>query len=232
MVINNQGGLPAVKTTVSGVPATRTTVSGVPSVTSKTTSAVSKVGRGLLGKAGSFLGRAAGPIGAYLIASDMEERRKEIADKLNSGEYTISNGKLVKNGAASGASIGANIVSNVFDSNRIARRRDYKQGEVTYHLNNGVWYAKWNDPKKPNQGYYRVAEGSTGYNRTGDHNVLKNGKWVKINETPKGKTSEAVSATPYTRNTGYNNQYGFAGDIQRNWRGTKGVIANDDLKLL
>ena len=125
------------------------------------------------------------------------------------------------------------------DPNRVAKRRDYKKGEVTYHLdkNTNTWYAKWNDPTKPNQGYYKVAEGSTGYNRNGDHNVLKNGKWVKIDETPvketvKEKTPGVVSTTPYTRNTEYNDQYGLAGDIQRDWRGTKGVIADNDLKLL
>lgn len=54
MVINSRGGVPATRTVVGGVPAVRNTVGGVPSVVSKTTNAVSKVGRGLLGRAGSF----------------------------------------------------------------------------------------------------------------------------------------------------------------------------------
>lgn len=83
--------------------------------------------------------------------------------------------------------------SNDLDPNRVAKRHDYGKGEVTYHLdkNTGIWYAKWNDPKKPNQGYYRVAEGSTGYNKAGDHNVLRNGKWVKIT-TPTQKKAVLV----------------------------------------
>ena len=53
-----------------------------------------------------------------------------------------------------------------------------------------------------------------------------------LKESVKEKTSKTVSNTPYTRNTEYNSQYGLAGDIQRDWRGTKGVIADNDLKLL
>ena len=85
------------------------------------------------------------------------------------------------------------------DPNRVAKKRDYKKGEVTYHLdkNTNTWYAKWNDPTKPNQGYYKVAEGSTGYNRAGDHNVLRNGKWVKIEETPAKKVASVETITPF-----------------------------------
>jgi hypothetical protein len=55
-------------------------------------------------------------------------------------------------GANVGTSVGANIASNMLDKNRVARRHDYGKGEVTYHLdkNTGIWYAKWNDPTKPN----------------------------------------------------------------------------------
>jgi len=58
----------------------------------------------------------------------------------------------VASGANIGASVGANIASNMPDKNRVARRHDYGKGEVTYHLdkNTGIWYAKWNDPTKPN----------------------------------------------------------------------------------
>ena len=45
-------------------------------------------------------------------------------------------------------------------------------------------------------------------------------------------TPNKVASTNYTRDAGYNDRYGLAGDIQRNWRGTKGVIADNDLKLL
>ena len=113
-IIKALGGLPMVINTVGGVPAVRPVAGGVPSVVSKTASTAGKVGRGLLGRVGGFLGRVAGPIGAYFIASDINERRKEIADKLNSGEYTLSDGKLVKNEAASGASIGNAISDAVY----------------------------------------------------------------------------------------------------------------------
>jgi hypothetical protein len=119
-----------------------------------------------------------------------------------------SNGNMISNPSSNlnsendlGASVGAAITSSILDKNRVAQRHDYGKGEVTYNLdkNTGIWYAKWNDPTKPNQGYYRVSEGSTGYDRFGNHNVLRNGKWVKIT-TPTQK-----KAVPVDWNKNYNN---------------------------
>ena len=77
---------------------------------------------------------------------------------------------------------------------RTAQRRDYGKGEVQYKQNNGIWYARWTNPNKANQGWYKVAEGSTGYNRAGDHNVLRNGRWEKIVESnPKPQNNPSNS---------------------------------------
>ena len=103
-----------------------------------------------------------------------------------------SNGNMINNPSSNsnpkndlGASVGAAVASTILDKNRVAQRHDYDRGQVTYKQDkNGIWYAKWNNSDLPNQGYYRVAEGSTGYDKLGNHNVLRNGQWVKIDETP------------------------------------------------
>ena len=87
--------------------------------------------------------------------------------------------------------------SNDLDPNKVAKKRAYERGQVTYTQDkNGIWYAKWNNSNLPNQGYYRVAEGSTGYDRFGNHNVLKNGQWIKIEETPAKKSASVKTVTP------------------------------------
>ena len=79
----------------------------------------------------------------------------------------------------------SNINLNL-DPNRVAKKHAYDKGQVTYTQDkNGIWYAKWNKSDLPNQGYYRVAEGSTGYDRFGNHNILRGGQWVKIKESPR-----------------------------------------------
>ena len=90
--------------------------------------------------------------------------------------------------------------SNDLDPNKVAKKRAYERGQVTYKQDkNGIWYAKWNDSNLPNQGYYRVAEGSTGYDRFRNHNVLRNGEWVKIEETPAEKPASVRTVTPSYR---------------------------------
>ena len=60
-----------------------------------------------------------------------------------------------------------------------ARPHDYDKG-VQYRQYNGTWQARYTKGKDTN--WYNVAEGSTGYDRFGNHNRFKNGKWVKIKE--------------------------------------------------
>ena len=98
-----------------------------------------------------------------------------------------------------------------------AKRHDYEKGEVEYAQRNGIWYAKWVDPTRPNQGYYRVAEGSTGYDRFGNHNVLRNGQWVKIT-TPTQK-----KAVPVNWNQNYDNFKNGLTTAQRAYLSKEGV---------
>lgn len=60
-----------------------------------------------------------------------------------------------------------------------ARPHDYDKS-VQYRQYNGTWQARYTKGKDTN--WYNVAEGSTGYDRFGNHNRFVNGKWVKIKE--------------------------------------------------
>ena len=60
-----------------------------------------------------------------------------------------------------------------------ARPHDYDKS-VEYRWYNGTWQARYTKGKDTN--WYNVAEGSTGYDRFGNHNRFVNGKWVKIKE--------------------------------------------------
>lgn len=60
-----------------------------------------------------------------------------------------------------------------------ARPHDYDKS-VQYRYYNGTWQARYTKGKDTN--WYNVAEGSTGYDRFGNHNRFVNGKWVKIKE--------------------------------------------------
>lgn len=60
-----------------------------------------------------------------------------------------------------------------------ARPHKYDKS-VEYRWYNGTWQARYTKGKDTN--WYNVAEGSTGYDRFGNHNRFKNGKWVKIKE--------------------------------------------------
>lgn len=60
-----------------------------------------------------------------------------------------------------------------------ARQHNYDKS-VEYRWYNGTWQARYTKGKDTN--WYNVAEGSTGYDRFGNHNRFVNGKWVKIKE--------------------------------------------------
>ena len=96
------------------------------------------------------------------------------------------------------------------DPNRVAKRHNYKENEVIYHLDkpSGIWYARWSKASQPNQGYYRVAEGSTGYDRFGNHKVLKNGRWIKIEETPAKTVIPVTSSYKFGKMGGWNRNIG------------------------
>lgn len=70
---------------------------------------------------------------------------------------------------------------------KTAKRHDYARGAVDYKQDeNGRWLANYKNG--PDTKQYYVAEGSTGYDRFGNHNVLQNGKWVRI----KGQSNQGI----------------------------------------
>lgn len=75
-----------------------------------------------------------------------------------------------------------------------ARRHDYGRNDVTYEFDKQAkkWKARYNQGKDTN--WYYVAEGSTGYDRFGNHNVYKNGQWVSINSQPEDKRNVGVAS--------------------------------------
>lgn len=80
--------------------------------------------------------------------------------------------------------------------------QNFKKGEVEYSFTkNGrpiVRKKSGND-----QRWYYIAEGSTGYDRHGNHNVLKNGKWVPVSSQKKDNKTQQKSTSPKTgTNTG------------------------------
>ena len=79
-----------------------------------------------------------------------------------------------------------------------ARPHEYDKS-VEYRWYNGTWQARYTKGKDTN--WYNVAEGSTGYDRFGNHNRFKNGKWVKIKEDDStggdgGGTSQKLRLDP------------------------------------
>ena len=79
----------------------------------------------------------------------------------------------------------------------------------------------------------KIVKAKTGLSGKELKEFIESGKGVGVVDGKKiNKSSPKKFNSSYTRNTEYNDQYGLAGDIQRNWRGTKGVIADNDLKLL
>lgn len=85
-----------------------------------------------------------------------------------------------------------NSTSQTFNT---ARPHEYDKS-VEYRQYNGTWQARYTKGKDTN--WYNVAEGSTGYDRFGNHNRFKNGKWVKIKEDKStgGGTSQKSRLDP------------------------------------
>lgn len=86
-----------------------------------------------------------------------------------------------------------------YGSNKIntARAHNYGRGEVEYKKDtNGQWMARYTSPLAKDQNWYYVAEGSTGYDSSGNYNKYVNGQWVKIkNSSPK---TDSVSTSKQT----------------------------------
>lgn len=85
-----------------------------------------------------------------------------------------------------------NSTSQTFNT---ARPHEYDKS-VEYRWYNGTWQARYTKGKDTN--WYNVAEGSTGYDRFGNHNRFVNGKWVKIKEdnSTGGGTSQKSRLDP------------------------------------
>ena len=70
---------------------------------------------------------------------------------------------------------------------KTAKRHDYARGAVEYKKDkNGRWLANY--VNGPDTKQYYVAEGSTGYDRFGNHNIFQNGEWVRI----KGQSNQGI----------------------------------------
>lgn len=235
-IVKALGGLPMVINNRGGVPATRTTIGGVPSVVSKT---ASRVGKGLLGRVGGFLGRVAGPIGAYFLASDIDERRKETANKINSGEYTINNGKLVKNESASGASIGSTIsptINRQTAINKLLKTGNYvldKNGNLIKKSTNNIssdnsFGNAFNTARNSGQKEFIWNGRRFNTQKKGEEGFIwSNGKWINPNikfvaPTPTDMTTQEAEelnrrAKPITVNPTTTQQNEFAQDKQTNY---------------
>ena len=57
-------------------------------------------------------------------------------------------------------------------------------------------------------------------------------EYIQKVSSNKSRNSSKKNSIVSDKSSGISKKYGFAGDIDRNWRGTKGVIGADDLKLL
>ena len=78
--------------------------------------------------------------------------------------------------------------NNQIQTFNTARPHNYDKS-VQYRQYNGTWQARYTKGKDTN--WYNVAEGSTGYDRFGNHNRFKNGKWVKA-DTPQYNLSKVT----------------------------------------
>lgn len=70
-----------------------------------------------------------------------------------------------------------------------ARRHDYGKGEVEYAVDpkTAKPIARYKSGRDTN--WYYVAEGSTGYDRNGNHNVLKGVRWLPVSNTSNSSSS-------------------------------------------
>lgn len=112
------------------------------------------------------------------IRNDSSNNRVFIKGKDKRGNYIGNDGKIYSSTNPGRTVIYIKKKKNQKDSNT-ARPHEYDKS-VKYRWYNGTWQARYTKGKDTN--WYNVAEGSTGYDRFGNHNRFVNGKWVKIKE--------------------------------------------------
>ena len=114
------------------------------------------------------------------------QRKVDIKGKDKNGNYLGTDGKTYDK--VTGKII-TTLKPQTFNT---ARPHNYDKS-VEYRWYNGTWQARYTKGKDTN--WYNVAEGSTGYDRFGNHNRFVNGKWVKIKEDnpTRGDVSQRIT---------------------------------------
>ena len=116
------------------------------------------------------------------IRNDSSNNRVYIKGKDKNGNYLGTDGKTYDKVT------GKIITTSKPQTFNTARPHNYDKS-VQYRQYNGTWQARYTKGKDTN--WYNVAEGSTGYDRFGNHNRFKNGKWVK-EDTPQYNLSKVI----------------------------------------
>ena len=112
------------------------------------------------------------------------QRKVDIKGKDKNGNYLGTDGKTYDKVT------GKIITTSKPQTFNTARPHNYDKS-VQYRQYNGIWQARYTKGKDTN--WYNVAEGSTGYDRFGNHNRFKNGKWVKDGgSTPQYNLSKVI----------------------------------------
>ena len=117
------------------------------------------------------------------IRNDISNNRVFIKGKDKRGNYIGNDGKIYSSTNPGRTVIYINKKKNQTtlkpQTFNTAKPHEYDKN-VEYRWYNGTWQARYTKGKDTN--WYNVAEGSTGYDRFGNHNKFENGKWVKIKE--------------------------------------------------
>lgn len=117
------------------------------------------------------------------IRNDISNNRVFIKGKDKRGNYIGNDGKIYSSTNPGRTVIYINKKKNQTtlkpQTFNTARPHEYDKN-VEYRWYNGTWQARYTKGKDTN--WYNVAEGSTGYDRFGNHNRFVKGKWVKIKE--------------------------------------------------
>ena len=101
------------------------------------------------------------------------QRKVDIKGKDKNGNYLGTDGKTYDK-------VTGKIITTLKPQTFNTARPHKYDKNVEYRWYNGTWQARYTKGKDTN--WYNVAEGSTGYDRFGNHNRFVNGKWVKIKE--------------------------------------------------
>lgn len=113
------------------------------------------------------------------IRNDTSNNRVFIKGKDKRGNYIGNDGKIYSSTNPGRTIIYINKKKNQTtlkpQTFNTARPHEYDKN-VEYRWYNGTWQARYTKGKDTN--WYNVAEGSTGYDRFGNHNIFKNGKDV------------------------------------------------------